>query len=70
MEVLSKESAYSLMFMEYPDVMNVKQMSSLLGISIKTGYRLIQEDKVKYLQIGRSYRIPKAYIFDYLKIGN
>ena len=67
--VLSPESAYRLMFQEYPDVMNIHQMSALLGISTKTGYKLLRDKKIISLKIGRGYRIPKAHIIDYLRIG-
>ena len=38
------------------------------GISVKTGYRLLHEDKIKYFKIGRVFKIPKLYIFEYLHI--
>ena len=45
-------------------------MSQALGISTKTGYKLIRENKIESLKVGRSYRIPKAqpsfvYAFGY-----
>ena len=45
------------------------QMCEMLGgISIKTGYELLKSGKVKSFLVGRSYRIPKLYIFEYLEI--
>jgi len=50
--------AYSLLFREYPDVVDVKQLSEMLGgISSKTACRLLQENK-----------IPKIHVLEYLKV--
>ena len=40
---LSARDAYRVMFKEFPDVVDVNQMSQMLGISTKTSYRLLQE---------------------------
>ncbi len=60
--------AYSTIFTDYPDVVTVPQFCKMIGVSGKTGYRLIKENKIKYIQVGRSYRIPKAYVFKYLEL--
>ena len=60
---ISQKDAYKLMLKEYPDIMTVEQMCEVLGISTKTGYRLLRE------KVGRAYRIPKAHLFTYLCIG-
>ena len=54
-------NAYSVMLREYPDVMNIEQMSQALGVSTKTGYGLLKSGKVACLKVGRAYRIPKAW---------
>lgn len=54
--------------MLYPDVMDIGQMCEALGVSTKTGYKLLKDGKIEYLKIGRAYRIPKAHILRYLKI--
>lgn len=43
---ISMKDAYRVMFKEFPDVVDVDQMSRMLGISTKTGYRLLQENKI------------------------
>ncbi|MFR3792396.1 MAG: hypothetical protein ACLTWO_10870 [Blautia massiliensis (ex Durand et al. 2017)] len=35
---LSQKDVYALIFKEYPDVVNVSQMSQMLGISEKSAY--------------------------------
>lgn len=68
--VISQTEAYRLMLKDYPDVMNIEQMCEMLDISTKTGYKLLRDKQIECLKVGRSYRIPKAHIFSYLKIGN
>lgn len=67
--MLNPSEAYKLLFCDYPDVVNVKQMCSMLGgISEKTAYRLLHTGEIKYFTIGRSYRVPKIHIIDYISI--
>jgi excisionase family DNA binding protein len=67
---LSKKDAYGVMFKEYPDVVTAEQMSEMLGISNKTAYRLLKQDKIDHFMIGRTYKIPKIHIFSYLHVLN
>lgn len=58
---------YKLMFTNYPDVVNIEQMRSMLGgIGITLAYRLLKTKKIKSIKIGREYRIPKANVISYL----
>jgi len=66
---ISQRDAYRIMLRDYPDVMDIQQMSEILGISTKTGYNLLRNGKIVALKVGRTYRIPKAHILTYLKIG-
>ena len=57
------------MFRDYPDVVTGEQRCQMLGgISIKTGYELLRTKKIKSFTVGRSYRIPKAFILEYMGI--
>ena len=67
---ISQRDAYKLILKDYPDVMSIEQMCEILSVSIKTGYRILREGKIKSLKVGRSYRIPKAHILTYLCIGD
>lgn len=51
-----------------PDVMDINEMCHILGISTKTGYRLLKNGDITALKIGRTYRIPKVHLLAYLKI--
>lgn len=55
------------MFSDYPDVVNVKQMCAMLGgIGMKTAYSLLQNGEIRYMKIGKSFKIPKVCIIEYL----
>ena len=63
---LSNKDAYRLMLKEYPDVLNIEQMCEVLGISKKTGYKLLQSNTITSMKVGRTYRIPKIHLIAYL----
>ena len=55
------------MFTEYPDVVDVEQLRKMLGgISRKLAYRLLTSGELRCVRIGRSYRIPKLCVIEYL----
>lgn len=55
------------LFSEYPDVVTVKQMCTMLGgISQKTAYRILEDGDIRHLKIGKSFKIPKVCIIEYL----
>ena len=66
---ISQIEAYTVMFKNFPDLLNIEEMCEILNISTKTGYKLLKESKISGLKVGRSYRIPKTNLFSYLKIG-
>lgn len=59
---------YRSVLKEYPDIMTVEEMSKALGVSTKTGYKLVRENKIEYIKVGRSYRIPKAHLLSYMRV--
>lgn len=65
---LSSKDAYSLMLKEYPDVLDINQMCDILGVSTKTGYKILKAGTINSLKIGRTYRIPKVHIISFLRI--
>ena len=68
---ISQKDAYKLMLKEYPDIMTVEQMCEVLGISTKTGYRLLREKKICCLKVGRAYSEGTSfYIFMYRRRRN
>lgn len=65
---LSQKDAYSVVFKDFPDVVSVSQMSKMLGISEKSSYRLLKENRIAHFKVGRTYKIPKLHIFHYLRV--
>lgn len=66
---MESQTVYQLLFTEYTDVVNVEQMCEMLGgICNKTAYRLLKSGKIKSFIVGRSYRIPKLNILEYLEL--
>ena len=66
----SQKDAYELMLTDYPDVLTFEQLCEVLKISPKTGYKLMRENKITCLKVGRAYRIPKVHVLAYLMIGS
>jgi DNA binding domain, excisionase family len=67
-ELLEIESTYHKYLTKYPDVLNVKQLSKILNVCEKTTLRLLHEQEIRCIKIGRIYRIPKLYLLQYLGI--
>jgi excisionase family DNA binding protein len=65
---MSNQDIYRVVFREYPDVLNVKQVSTLLGVSTKTVYRLLRDGSIATLKVGREFRVPKVAVMKYVKI--
>lgn len=57
---------YQVMFTSYPDIVNINQLKDMLGIGITLAYRLVKQNTINSLKIGREYKIPKANIISYL----
>ena len=58
---------YSRMFANYPDVVDVPQLQSMLGgIGKQSTYKLLKNSAIKSIRIGKIYRIPKVNVISYL----
>lgn len=57
---------YEMMFTSYPDLVDVKALKIMLGIGITLAYRLVKNNTIPALKVGRAYRIPKRNIIYYL----
>lgn len=65
---MSFKEMYQSVLRGYPEILTVDEMSKALGISTKTGYKLIKEEKIKSMKVGRSYRIAKVNLLSYLNV--
>ena len=57
---------YQMMFPDYPDIVNIAQLQTMLGISRHLAYDLINSGYIKGLKIGNAFRIPKANVIEYV----
>ncbi|MDL2205435.1 helix-turn-helix domain-containing protein [Christensenellaceae bacterium OttesenSCG-928-M15] len=65
---MSSQEIYRIVFKEYPDVLDVKQVSKLLGVSTKTVYKLIKDGSLSSLRVGREFRVTKVTLMKYMKV--
>ena len=65
---ISTQEIYRIVFKEYPDILDVKQVSVLLGVSTKTVYRLLRNGSLSSLKIGREFRVPKVNVMKFVKV--
>ena len=61
-----KTERYMMMFKDYPDVVSVDILQEMLGICWKNAYQLVQQNKIRSTRVGRSYKIPKLCVVEYL----
>jgi excisionase family DNA binding protein len=54
------------MFAEYDDIVDLEIFMDILGIGRSKAYELLQSNQIKSFKIGKSYRIPKVCIKDYI----
>jgi len=50
----------------YPDVLTPDEAMQVLSIGKNTIYKLLQSNAIKSLKIGKLYRIPKAYLQEFI----
>ena len=53
----------SSMFEKYPDVVEVDDLRKMLG---GLAYRLLAEQEIRCIKVGRAYKIPKVCVIEYL----
>ena len=61
--------AYSQMFPGYPDAVSLQQAAEMLGLNRHTVGELIRSHRLFALKIGRTYRIPKLSVIEFLLTG-
>ena len=55
------------MFENYPDVVEVNDLRVMLGgISKRLAYRLLADQEIRSVRVGRAYKIPKICVIEYL----
>ncbi len=54
------------MFEAYGDVLTVDDVAQALRIGRNSAYRLVRTGKIKSRRVGKKYRVPKAYLIEYV----
>ena len=60
------KACYGLLFADYPDVVTVRKLQTMLGISRHAAYDLLGEGEIGALKLGNAYKIPKINVIRYL----
>lgn len=51
-----------MMFKDYPDIVGVKELQQMLGIKRTKTYKLLKNEIIKSIKIGKDYKISKFNI--------
>ena len=54
------------LFVDYPDVITVEDLQSILHIGRNTAYKILQDEMIKTVKIGKKYIIPKASVVNFV----
>ena len=57
---------YQMMFPDYPDIVTIKQLRDMLGVSRALAYKLISDGEIQAVKIGTSLKIPKVSVINYV----
>ena len=57
-------------FIDFKDVVKVKDLQKMLGIGRNTAYELIATNKIKSIKSGNLILIPKQNVIDFLNGGS
>ena len=63
---ISQKDAFHYALRDFPEVMSIEQVSQALQVSTKTVYKYINDGQLEILKVGRTYRVPKVYLYAYL----
>lgn len=55
------------MFVEYPDVISIEDLTQMLRIGRNKAYELVNTNVIKSIKIGKKYIIPKFRVIEFLQ---
>ncbi len=56
-----------MLFTQYPDIMSINDLRNDLSIGRTKAYELVGSGQIRSIKVGKSIRIPKASLLDYVK---
>ncbi|WP_371744073.1 helix-turn-helix domain-containing protein [Intestinimonas sp. MSJ-38] len=60
------QERYSMLFSQYPDIINISQLQKMLGISRHLAYDLINQGRLTGIKIGNAFKVPKISVIRYI----
>lgn len=57
-------------FENLPLILTVDEITKVLRVSRNTAYELVRSGKIRSVKVGRTYRIPKAAVDEYLNAAS
>lgn len=61
---------YQMMFPDYPDIVNVTQLQTMLSVSRHVAYDLINDGYIKAIKIKNTFKIPKVNVIEFVMDQN
>ena len=55
------------MFKDYPEILTIPQVAKALGIGKKAAYALVNNKQLGAVRIGRTIKVPKFCLEEYIK---
>jgi len=55
------------MFNNMPDMLTMSDLQTALGIGRSMAYRLVRRGDIRHLRIGRTIKIPRRYLVEYIE---
>lgn len=55
------------LFKEYPDVIDIDDLTKMLGIGKNKAYELIHTNAIQSIRVGRKHIIPKFRVIEFLQ---
>lgn len=56
----------TILLEHFPLVLHVKDLTQILSVSHNTAYNLVRSGEIRSIRIGRTYRIPREAVAEYL----
>lgn len=57
------------MFKDYPDIITILDLQAMLHIGRNAAYKLLQDNSIVSIRIGKKYIIPKASVANFVTEG-
>lgn len=61
---------YQMMFPDYPDIVNITHLQTMLSISRRLAYKLVDDGYIKAIKISNTFKIPKVNVIEFVMDQN